>query len=72
MTRVKKFFLRLPLNTRFFLVAILFGILPMILFSGISFVMSRKIILNNAMVDLLGTAKKNNEVIEIQLKRVEE
>lgn len=72
MTRVKIFFLRLPLNTRFFLIAILFGILPMILFSGISFVMSCKIILNNAMVDLLGTAKKNNEVIEIQLKRVEE
>lgn len=72
MTRVKIFFLRLPLNTRFFLIAILFGILPMILFSGISFVMSRKIILNNAMVNLLGTAKKNNEVIEIQLKRVEE
>ena len=72
MSRMKSAFLILPLNMRFFLVAVIFGIFPLILFSGISFVISRRTILDNAMTDLLGTAKKNNELIEIQLKRVEE
>ena len=72
MNRLKSFFLRLPLNMRFFLVAVIFGILPLVLFSGLSFLISKRTILDNAMTDLLGTAKKNNELIEIQLKRIEE
>lgn len=72
MNKVKLLFLKLPLSRRFFLISILFGILPLIIFSAISFGASRKNILNNAMADMLETAKKNNELIEIQLKRVEE
>ena len=69
---MKNKFVEIPLRNRFFLVALLCGTLPMILFSIISYTISKKTILDNAMTDLYNVVKKNNEIIEIQLERVEE
>lgn len=72
MAGLKRKLLNIPLRNRIFSISILCGILPLILFSCISYMLSRKTILNNAMVNLFNDVKKNNEIIEIQLKRVEE
>ena len=57
-TWMKNKFVEIPLRNRFFLVALLCGILPMILFSIISYTISKKTILDNAMTDLCNVVKK--------------
>lgn len=72
MKKKGKKYLNRMMNGRFLFVPILCGILPLILFACISYELSRRTILNNAMKDLHNVVKKNNEIIEIQLERVEE
>lgn len=63
---------RISLKNRIILLVLVFGILPMLFFSSVSYFSSKRQIVENAKNNLLQNVKKNNELITNYLERVEE
>lgn len=63
---------RISLKNRIILLVLVFGILPMLFFSSVSYFSSKRLIVENAKDNLLQNVKKNNELITNYLERVEE
>ncbi len=63
---------RISLKNRIILLVLVFGILPMLFFSSVSYFSSKRQIVENAKSNLMQNVKKNNELITNYLERVEE
>lgn len=63
---------RLPLRSKLVGLYLFFGILPVMLLAGAFYQLSRNILLDKATENLQAITAKNNELVESQLRRIEE